>query len=105
VLAAIPGTTLFEGSPVIFCRGYAGPPPPVPGVTKRFGPARQVWRQSDATGVATRDVVAPMSAPLQAGRPLLVLAIDEGQLATRLVNPPPRPAGALAVVHWEPGAD
>lgn len=104
VLVAIPGTMLFEGSPVVFCRGYTGASPPVPGVVKGFGPARQVWRQSDASGVAIRDVVAPMTAPLQAGRPLLVLAIDEGKRATPLVNPPPRPAGHLRVEHWNPSS-
>jgi hypothetical protein len=82
VLAALPGTVLFRGEPVAFVRPAPVDAPPVDGLGARRSVPRQVYRCfDDAAGRATGDTVAPLSAPLIAGRPLLLPLLREGMRA------------------------
>lgn len=105
LLVPVPGRRLFRGCPVAFVRPARGGlvsdailshlatflDAEVSG--QDVPDARQVYRQFDfAQGRAVRDLVAPMSADLPPGQPLLVWAIEGGQsqpvtLPGRLVEP------------------
>jgi len=107
LLLPAPGFVLMRGSPAAFCRGPAGsaPAPEVIDLVSRFlgeaagepsraaGP-RQVYRQFDfAKGGPVRDVVMPMNATLPAGQPLLVWAMQRGEMMP--VPLPPRRTGEV----------
>lgn len=91
IYAVLDGTVLFRGSPAVF---VTGDPPPLPqgdppGLARSPVPVppRQIYRQIDEMGRATRDLVAPLLTMLPPGRPLLRLAADAGRRT-------PDPAGA-----------
>lgn len=86
MLGAEPGAILFTGEPSAFFR--PAPPDsiiPHPGCTaSRAAAARQIYRQIDsATGLVSRDIVAPLSETLPAGRPLLAPIVDGGRIIAR----------------------
>lgn len=92
LLLPVPGRRLFQGSPVGFVRPARGGlvSDAILEVVAGFLDAevagqevpepRQVYRQFDfAVGRAVRDVVAPLSADLPPGQPLLVWGVERGE--------------------------
>lgn len=90
VFAALPGTVLRAGSPALFIRPGILGNPPVDGLQRGRGTMRQIYRQFDASGGIARDVIAPMSAPLVGGSPLL-RRITEGDSGLEGPVLPPLP--------------
>lgn len=107
VMLPAPGFALMRGSPAAFCRGPAGAAPrpeaidliseflgDAAGDPARIPGPRQVYRQFDfARGGPVRDVVTPLEATLPAGQPLLVWAMQRGEMMP--VPLPPRRAGEI----------
>lgn len=97
----VPGQTLFTGSPIAFMSGVDGQPPQTDVVLlvstwldvdadPEFAPEpRQVYRQFDfAAGGPVRDLVVDLGGEVFAGQPLLMLAINQGEI--QAVPLPPR---------------
>ena len=114
-LGAAPGTLLFRGEPVLHARPHADLVIEGCEIVRR-APVRQVFRQVDeATGRVVRDLVAPVGAPLPAGRPLLASLAHRGALtppideartnAWRQAQRLAMPAEAPPVEHWSDGTD
>lgn len=107
LLLPAPGFALMRGSPAAFCRGPAGASPDkavvelvsrflgdAAGEPERIAGPRQVYRQFDfAKGGPVRDVVSPLEATLPAGQPLLVWAMQRGEMMP--VPLPPRRAADI----------
>lgn len=80
-----PGTPVMPGCPVAWWVG--GRMPEVGGCTVQKAPEPvQVYRQFDADGLATEDLVAPLEA-LPPGMPLLVPLREEGQPLGHFLQP------------------
>ncbi|HMN95438.1 MAG TPA: hypothetical protein PKC43_04405 [Phycisphaerales bacterium] len=114
-VVAPPGTLVMPGAPAAWWIGRGDPslPEGSPGLTVApISVPRQVYRALDEAGCAVEDVMAPMTAPLLPGLPLLVALLERG---TRVGSfPLPREAWAelqrravgerlLPVRHFEPG--
>ena len=82
LLGAPPGSILFRGEPALFARPGVVPVPDGLQRSERDAPPLQVYRQTDAeTGLAVRDVVAPLLTALPPGRPMLVPLVEAGAAA------------------------
>lgn len=80
-----PGTPVMPGCPVAWWVG--GQVASVPGCTVGAAPEPlQIYRQFDADGLATEDLVAPLDV-LPPGMPLLVPLREEGQPLGRFLQP------------------
>jgi len=82
---AAPGTPMMPGSPVAWWIG--GAPIEIEGcVAERVTIPRQVYRVLDANGRAVRDLIAPLTAELPAGLPLLMPLLEDGEPVGRMPN-------------------
>lgn len=114
VFLATPGYPLLAGTPVAFARapGGAVPKPEVLKAIAKFlaieggkvsepdrvASPRQVYRRSDfATGKLASDLVISMTEPPVAGQPLLVLAIEAGELLSPAMPTRGMASGSMAV--------
>jgi hypothetical protein len=80
LLAALPGTILFQDEPALMARPDAELS--IAGLRRAGGvtPGLQVYRQVDPqTGRVERDLIAPLHASLPPGRPLLIPLIKQGR--------------------------
>lgn len=85
LLAAPPGTVLFENEPALFARPNIDMR--LPGLQRTAGntPPLQIYRQISQDGARVeRDLVTPLHDSLPPGRPILTPLIENGVLA----NPP-----------------
>lgn len=111
---ATPGVSVMPGSPIAFARGPFGGGPGMKvskmisaflGQVERPQPAaslRQVYRQYDfGTGKVRRDLVVPIDSTLAAGQPLLVPAIERGEVRAVTLPPPPGAVDRLEGVRVE----
>ncbi len=92
VLAAPPGTTLFQGEPALFVRGDTNAFE-IDGLSRAPSAPRQIYRQPG------RDVIALFDDALQPGTPLLRVVVDDGRVVRRFADSerPSRVDGAEVV--------
>ncbi|MCA9290317.1 MAG: hypothetical protein KDA25_04255 [Phycisphaerales bacterium] len=113
VAVMMPGTRVMAGEPVAWFNEH--PAVDIPGcLASETAMPRQVYRQIDADGRVTGDVVAPVEGELPPGLPLLVPLVRDGvPIGTfpmsasewRAIQARSMPEGAIPVDHRAPTPD